>query len=453
MAAPLYTVKPLELTRQHFINSYPPFNVSKHAGEDCLTRREDLSLYVHIPFCPTICTYCFYKKFGNPSVSVVEEYLDYLSREILIFSRRPDAIRKRVKTLYLGGGTPTVLTIEQLRALVGLLRSHLDLGSLEEFCCEIMPHAPTATAEKLAALKELGVTRLSFGVETFDEELLRRHNRPCTKELYEWTYATARDLAFDKINVDVMSGLSGATWQTWRSDVDTLLDWSPPSISIYKTEVFYNTLMFSRMRLGTSSPALLTDDEEISHIRYAHDALQQRGGYTVANCLHLVKRPEHDDVHYRSIWEGVELKGLGLSAHSCYEGVLHQNASEMSDYYAAIDAGRLPIRRAHRLTMRDRISQAMVYGLKTLAVSRARFAEQFGVDMLAVYGPVIAGLQDADVVTLDPLWLRITPAHYIFADDVCRQFFLPEYEHMMLAHVDRGGSTGVPAPLMTSTTA
>lgn len=434
----LCTSKPLELTRRHFINSYPPFNTTRAAAGDCLAPGRDLLLYVHIPFCPTICTYCFYKKFGNPSESVLETYLRYLKREIALFSARPEMQRTRIKTLYIGGGTPTVLSIEQLADLVTFLRAHLDLGTVEELCCEMMPHEATATYDKLAALKALGVTRLSFGVETLNEDLLRLHNRPCSRDLYERTYAMVRDLDFEKVNIDMMSGLAGATWDTLASDVDGLLSWAPPSISIYKTEVFYNTTMFTGLRHGKDLvPALITDDEEARHIRYAHDRLQREGGYVVANCLHLLKDPKYGDLHYRCLWEGEELKGLGLSAHSSCEGVLHQNASELPEYYSQLDAGRLPIRRARRLTARDRLSQWMVYGLKNLAVSRARFVERFGVDMTALYGPVIDRLVEAGAVTLDRDWLRITPEHYIYADDVCRQFFLPEYEDMMLAHIDR----------------
>jgi oxygen-independent coproporphyrinogen-3 oxidase len=437
MPASLYAGGQLELKRRHFINSYPPFNVAHHVDGDALAARTDLSLYVHIPFCPTICTYCFYKKFGNPSADTVDTYLAALKREIALFAARPEVATRRVKTLYFGGGTPTVLTSEQLTDLVDDLRTHLDLETVEEFCCEMMPDAATAPPEKLATLKALGVTRLSFGVETFNEELLKRHNRPCSRELYDSTYAAARALGFEKINIDVMCGLAGATWESWTEDVETLLAWASPGVSIYKTEVFYNTTMFALMRSGKPSAPLLTDDEEIEHIRYAHDTLQQRGGYLVANCLQLLKGWEYRDEHYGAIWSGTELKGLGLSAHSSYAGVLHQNASELDEYYRELDAGRLPIKRAHRLSARDRVSQAIVYGLKTLAVNRERFIEQFGVDVTTLYGPLITRLEADGIVTLDDEWLRITPRYYIFTDDVCRLFFLPEYERMMLAHVDR----------------
>jgi oxygen-independent coproporphyrinogen-3 oxidase len=444
MTASLYSSAPLERSRRHFVNSYPPFNVSKSVGDDCLVQRDDLLLYVHIPFCPTICTYCFYKKFGAPSASTLDTYLDYLKREIVLFGGRPDAQRRRVKTLYFGGGTPSVLSSAQLTDLVAFLKAHLDLSTLEEFCCEIMPHRETADAEKIHTLREIGVTRLSFGVETFDEDLLRLHNRPCSRDLYEWTYAMVMDEDFEKVNLDMMSGLAGATWDSMRADVETLLAWSPPCVSIYKTEVFYNTSQFNLLRRGRSQPRLITDDEEIEHIRYAHRNLTERGDYIVANCLQLVRDWKYCDLHFRATWEGCETKGLGLSAHSCYEGVQHQNASEFDDYYRLIDAGRLPVKRAHRLTPRDRISQWMVYGLKNLAVNRARFAERFGVDMTALYGPLIDSLAADGAVEFDDESLRITPSHYVFADDICRRFFLPEYEHMMLAHVERGSTSTQP---------
>jgi oxygen-independent coproporphyrinogen III oxidase len=441
MPVSLYENKELELTRRHFINSYPPFNLTRPVESEALLQPAELLLYLHIPFCPTICTYCFYKKFGNPSHSVVETYLQYLKREIELFAAAESMRRRRaLKTIYIGGGTPTVLTADQLADLMSVVRSHFDCSALQEFSCEIMPHAPTAGADKLTALKELGVTRISFGVESFDEELLHRHNRPCSRELYDRTYQMVCDLQFDNVNVDMMSGLAGATWDTWTADVQSLIRWSPPSTTIYKTEVYYNTTMFAGMRLGKSSPALISDEEEIRHIRHAYQALQQ-SGYMVDTCASLLREPRFTHLHYRSHFEGSELKGLGLSAHSCFGGALHQNASELTDYYAMLDVGRLPIKRAHRLSARDRISQAMVYGLKYLAVSRAQFVERFGIDMTVLYGPLIRQLVDSGVLTLDDEYLRITPEHYIFVDDVCRQFFLPEYQDMMLAHVERNEVT------------
>lgn len=437
MEPALYSPKTLDLTRRHFINSYPPFNVTRQANADCLQTRRDLLLYVHIPFCPTICTYCFYKKFGNPSQTMVETYLSYLYREIQLFARRPEVLNKRVKTLYIGGGTPTTLTSPQLTALVACLREHLDLSTLEEFCCEMMPDEATAAPEKLATLKDLGVTRISFGVETLNDSILRLHNRRCTQALYDATYQTVRDLGFEKINIDMMSGLAGETWESWTSSIEKLLEWNPPSISIYKFEVFYNTTMFSSMRNGRTPPALISDEEEIRHIRYAHETLCSKGSYIVANCLHLLKDWQYNDLHYRSLWQGGELKGLGLSAHSSYEGFLHQNAADLPEYYRLLDADRLPVKRSYQLTARDRISQAMVYGLKNLAIERKEFISSFGVDLADLYAEVIDELVTAGVLSIDDQWLRITPDYYIFADDICRQFFLPEYQDMIPAHVDR----------------
>ena len=436
MPQPLYKVRELELARRHFINSYPPFNVAKRADPAMLDRKQDISLYVHIPFCRTICTYCYYKRFGNPSEGAVTTYLDHLEKEIELYSRQAGG-GGRIQTLYIGGGTPTVLTTGQLRRLVSMLRTHFSLGGVEEFCCEMVPHPEPETAEKLAALKELGVHRISFGVESFNEGILRMHNRHCTRELYERTYAAVCELGFDNINIDMMSGLPGETWDNWVDTIETLLSWRPPSISIYKTEIFYNTTTFTRMRRGKNAAPLMSDEEEIRHIRYAHDTLRKRGGYAIANCLHLVRDWKYDTLHYRRIWEGNELKGLGLSSHSCCRGLLHQNASELGEYYSMLDSGQLPIKRIHKMSARDRISQAMVYGLKNLAVNREDFAERFGVDFTILYSEVIDQLLRVNAVTLDDQWLRITPQHYIFTDDICRQFFLPEYSNMMMSHVER----------------
>ncbi|HVG17915.1 MAG TPA: coproporphyrinogen-III oxidase family protein [Blastocatellia bacterium] len=450
MASALYNRRPLELTRKHFINLYPPFNIASGRETQSMDEKKDLLLYVHIPFCPTICSYCFYKKFGNPSEDVVDTYLRYLKKEITLFSRRPEVQTKSVRTMYFGGGTPTILNCRQLKDLVGFLRRQLDCDNMTEFCCEAMPHETTLDREKLELLKELGVTRLSFGMENLNDDILRLHNRHCTRELYYDTYKTVQEIGFDKVNVDIMSGMVGETWENWTDVIGTLIEWGPPSISIYKTELFYNTALFAKMRNGKADIALISDEEEIEHMRYAHERLQREGGYVVANCLHLVRDRKYVDEHYELIWQGGEFKGLGLSAHSSYEGYSHQNASEMEEYFSMIEQDKLPIKRAHRLSARDRLSVAMVYGLKNLAINRARFVEQFGVDMTAVYGDLLADLVGQGVLTLDDEWLRITPDYYLFADDVCRQFFLPEYENMMLAHVPREAASGTLVSLGSS---
>jgi oxygen-independent coproporphyrinogen-3 oxidase len=132
------------------------------------------------------------------------------------------------------------------------------------------------------------------------------------------------------------------------------------------------------------------------------------------------------------------MKGFGLSSHSCYENILHQNTPGLKEYHKMIGEGKLPIKRAHRLSVRERISEAMVYGLKNLCVNRAKFIKRFGFDMTEFYGDVIDRLVKEGVLTLDNEALRLTKDYYIFADDICRQFFLPEYKTMMLAHVPRG---------------
>ena len=122
MPQALYRNRELDLTRRHFINSYPPFNIARQSGRSVLERNRDFALYVHIPFCPAICTYCFYKKFGNPAQSETDRYLSFLEREIELFSRLPGVRDRVVKTLYIGGGTPTALNCDQLRRLVSKLR-------------------------------------------------------------------------------------------------------------------------------------------------------------------------------------------------------------------------------------------------------------------------------------------------------------------------------------------
>lgn len=426
----------VELNRREFINQYPPFNVLTPAEVPGVFSPAPLHLYVHLPFCAGKCGYCYFKSFPDTSPERIAAYLAALEAEITHYGRLPQTRARTVRSLYLGGGTPTLLSTHQLERLISVIRRSFHLAPDAELCCEGNPNDTSLDDDKLACLRELGLTRLSLGVQTFDDELLHRNGRQGSVATFERVYARVRAAGIPVVNLDIMSGLIGESWENWRAVIGRLLHLAPENIAFYKLEIYYNTRLFRELR-ASGAASLASDSEESDMIRYAYDRLQDEGGYQVANCFNLVSDRRHEHVHRKGIWEGEDMLGLGLTAHSCFNGSLYQNTWVFDDYLRDCRDGKLPIRRAHRLSAAEFLATAMVYGVKSLRMSRRRFVERFGFDMRALYADTLDRLARRGLLELTDDYLLVPRPYYVFADDICREFFLPQHRSMMLAHILR----------------
>jgi oxygen-independent coproporphyrinogen-3 oxidase len=429
----------LDITRTDFTYQYPPFNLMQVKEVDVFERRRPLHVYVHIPYCRSKCRYCYYKTWGvgEDANEEIEAYLDLLSREIQMVSRDPEVRTTRVKSLYIGGGTPSLLSLDQLKRLFWLLMQSFAFEDGFEFCMEANPDESVLTPEKLQFIKEAGVTRLSMGVQTLDNDILRLNGRAGSADQFLRVYSAAKSLGFKVINLDFMSGLLGENWKNWTQQLDTILALHPENVSIYKLEFYLNTRLTTTIRESRSAPGLLSDDDEAQFAQYAFDRLQDEGGYHANNCFSLSRSNDVAHVHTAGVWNGESLLGLGLSAYGVFDNQMYQNMPELKDYAQSIQNGQRPIRRAHRVSERERIARTMVYGIKTLAISRARFFDRHGVDMMLLYGDIIRGLVATGNLDDDGDTLRVSRSKYIYADDICRHFFLPEHETMMRGHLTR----------------
>src|SRR5438105_3273280 len=235
----------------YFVANYPPFSFWKPAylpeAHDALQSTPvpgtPLGLYLHVPFCRKRCKFCYFRVYTDKNARDVDVYLDALVKEVELYSQRPAVNGRPLQFVYFGGGTPSYLSAAQLRSLVERLNQHLTWDRAEEVTFECEPG--TLQQHKLQAIKELGVTRLSLGVENFDYQILEYNGRAHhTEEIYR-AYAWARDLRFDQINIDLIAGMVGETWDNWRACIRKTIELSPDSVTIYQMELPFNTV-FSR---------------------------------------------------------------------------------------------------------------------------------------------------------------------------------------------------------------
>ena len=232
----------------YFVANYPPFAAWKpeylpeaHAALNRPPKPgTPLGLYLHIPFCRKRCKFCYFRVYTDKNARDVETYVDALLREVELYSRLPIVGGRSLQFVYFGGGTPSYLSATQLRALFERLHGLLSWDNAEEITFECEPG--TLQQHKLETLKELGITRLSLGIENFDDRILeengRAHHSAEIFRAYEW----ARDLNFPQINIDLIAGMVGETWDNWRQCVRKTIDLAPDSVTIYQMELPYNTV-------------------------------------------------------------------------------------------------------------------------------------------------------------------------------------------------------------------
>ncbi|MDW8310474.1 MAG: radical SAM protein, partial [Verrucomicrobiales bacterium] len=255
------TLPPAQATTpgNYFITNYPPFAFWKPEFVpelfDALERPPEtgspegappLGLYVHIPFCRKRCHFCYFKVYTDKDSSEVRAYLDALLAELAAYVKTPALAGRRVRFIYFGGGTPSYLSVEQLRYLTEGLKRLLPWDAAEEITFEAEPG--TLSEAKLHAIRALGVTRLSLGIEHFDDHVLEINGRAHrSKEIYR-AYRWAQEAGFPQINIDLIAGMVEETEDRWRETVARATELRPDSVTVYQMEVPYNTTLYQRMK-------------------------------------------------------------------------------------------------------------------------------------------------------------------------------------------------------------
>ena len=239
----------------YFISNYPPFSQWTGDKLDDVERAlaqppaadVPLGLYLHIPFCRKRCKFCYFKVFTDQNAKEIEAYVSALCREIELVSQQPVMGDRPFRFVYFGGGTPSFLGVRQLRSLVERLQANINWDKAEEVTFECEPG--TLQESKVKALRELGVTRLSLGIENFSDSILEENGRAhLTKEVYKcWDWIQAAD--FPNVNIDLISGMVGENWDNWKHNIRETIKLSPHSVTIYQMELPFNTV-YSKDILG-----------------------------------------------------------------------------------------------------------------------------------------------------------------------------------------------------------
>jgi oxygen-independent coproporphyrinogen III oxidase len=423
----------MELKREDFINQYPPANHMNKAEVTEIWPKECLHLYIHIPFCIRKCGFCYYRSEAAGNRGVPEEYISALKKEIQAYAAMPEIQSRRIRSLYLGGGTPTLLSEQQLNSVLSLVMKSFDFISDFEFCSEARPGQET-TISKLELLKSLGLNRLSLGCQSLDEDVLKASGcNHGVKEFYT-VFEQARKVGVRIINTDLLSGLVNQSMDGFIKTIDGIIALRPENVSIYKMEVYLNSFLYKKLRQGTIK--LISDEDETNHIRKGYAELLE-AGYLQVDHFSFLTVPAYDHIQRRGLWHGEDMLGLGASAYSRMNSFLFQNEARVNDYIEKIKRGETTVVRAHRISQKEKMVQRMVFGLKNLKISRVQFLKDFGVEVMEIFPEQFKMLEREGFIIIGNDTIESTFEGALFADDIAREFYLPEHRDMMLGHVKR----------------
>lgn len=337
-------------------------------------------IYLHIPFCVRKCAYCDFVSF--PKGSVPESYADALLTEIELVSRG-GSYPAAFDTVFFGGGTPSLLTGDQMRRIISALRERFDIRADAEISMEANPG--TVTPEKMAAYREAGINRLSIGLQSTHDTLLREIGRIHSFDQFLTTLKNAREAGFSNVNVDLMHGLPNQTISQYLDSINTVCDLGVQHISAYSLILEEHTPLYARVECGEiAAPEedLVADmqDEGI-------DLLEERGyhRYEISNFA----RDGFECRHNLNYWQNGEYLGFGIAAHGVVRDrkwTRYANVDNLEEYNRLIARGKRPLAETIRLSPRDEMFECVMLGLRLIrGVDRAAFLARFDLDVVEAY--------------------------------------------------------------------
>jgi oxygen-independent coproporphyrinogen-3 oxidase len=395
----------------YFISNYPPFSFwgQDHVDEARAALNKPnpdtpLGLYLHIPFCRKRCKFCYFRVYTDKNANEVDIYLDALAREIELYSEQPVFEGRQFRFVYFGGGTPSYLSSKQLRSLIDRLRKSISWDEAEEVTFECEPG--TLKEHKVKALRDIGVTRLSLGIENFNDKILedngRAHLSPEVFKAYDWI----KSAGFKSVNIDLIAGMVGETWDNWKDCVRKAIDMDPDSVTIYQMELPYNTI-FSR--------AILQDGQELEAV-----------GYEVSSAYTMVKKGT-SFVYRDGLWHGADLAGTGVASFGHIGDVHYQNVDTFDEYVKLLQEDTIPINRAMPVTSDQRLIRELILQTKVGRLNADYFRQKFDKDIFEIFGPVYEKYEKENLLRREGDEILLTRAGLLRVDSMLPDFFQAEH--------------------------
>ena len=370
-----------------------------------------LGLYLHVPFCSSICNYCNFNR-GLFESGLKDRYVAALEREIRLAGGG-----EPVDTIYFGGGTPSLLEPEEIGQLIRACREAFGVAPDAEVTLETNPE--TSNVQRMEGFRAAGVNRVSFGVQSFRDSELKRLGRLHSADRARAAFAEARAAGFDNISLDLMMWLPEQSTRNWSESVDRLIEVGPDHVSLYLLELYPNAPLKEDMARAGWSQA---PDEDAAEMYLGGLAALDAAGYRqyeISNACRAGRESRHN-VKY---WTDGEWLGLGCGAHSTRGGERWKNVSATGEYIDRVASGHRPAVDLRTMTNHERLEDALFTGLRlTEGVNIDNVGRRYGIDVWASYGEGLRPFVDAGVLCREGPQLRLTREGMLVANEVMQVF-------------------------------
>lgn len=341
------------------------------------------AVYIHIPFCVKKCNYCDFLSFshGTSTTDAMEQYIQALIAEMTLATAQ---YRVQARTIFIGGGTPSVLPEPLMEILLKAIRQYFVSDCLQEYTVELNPG--TITERKLQLMKQYGVNRLSIGVQSDNAEQLQLLGRIHTFAEAQEAVQLARAVGFDNINLDFMYGIPGQTVEAWADTLTNAMALKPQHLSLYQLKIEENTVLDQWLEDGRIEE--FDDETALAMYRTAQTLLEREGyhQYEISNYA----KAGHESLHNQVYWRTDHYLGLGLGACSWVRPNRWNNHFAMTDYLQSIAQGTLPAQESEHLTVQEQMEETVFMALRmNQGLSKALFQARFGCSVESIFADAI----------------------------------------------------------------
>jgi oxygen-independent coproporphyrinogen-3 oxidase len=398
-------------SRKGFVTNYPHFRYWKKSAVNDLLSGPPLNIYLHVPFCIRKCAYCYYRTEKYKNQAQLDEYTGALCREIKLSSHQFSCRHRPVHSIYIGGGTPSLLKVAQLERIIDCLRENFKIET-PEFTIEAEPR--TINSKKVYAYKELGINRISIGIQSFNDEIVKLSGREHTREKALKTIDIVKNAGDIVINIDLLSGLAGETEKTWNETIETAISTEVHNITVYRMEVYLNT-EFYKKSVRKKVLQLPTETQELELMKMAIEKFTA-SRYKPWCFFTFSPNGEFQHDYVTNFWKGEDCVALGPSGFGFLAPYNYQNSNEPDSYLEHVKNDRLPIIRAHQLTGKDLMVRELLLGMKLYRFSRREFVKRHGIDICHAITGTIDELCSENYILLEEDTITLTPKGILYGD-------------------------------------
>ncbi len=381
-------------------------------------------IYIHIPFCSSICKFCVYNRQIPDSEKIIYEYVNALKREISMYSKTQYIQSLKIGAVFIGGGTPTTLPSSQLNKIISALKDYLPLSDPE---ITVECNISNANEEKINALYEAGVTRISTGVQTFSQkhrDILEL--KYTADDIFDWI-SMVRKYPFRDLSIDLLYGLPGQTLKEWKDDLQTALSLSVNHLSIYKLAVFAYVKLYKELK--DNKVPKLPQEEQLFEMYMQADKMLKDSGFIVQSSQEYC-REDNRSLFWDLTYDGYgDNLSFGAFSFGYVNGISYQNMPNLKEYIAALSDGRFPIKMISRkITPEQLLERTMMLGFRRSFINKQVFYDQYGKNMEDVFGDILSGLSNKGYVADNGSEYELTPLGRYYQGNVSAKFMRSTFD-------------------------